>query len=213
MVAYYDSRVYRQFNMLGSYIEYYDKLVENSATEPLCRAQPSMRSLPPDCIGYAQEPTKGSEDTLELFKCCRCDDESSSESSSDGANDSNDTYKLEGADASVEQDLLDKLREAEYTILSMQEHCDRLNRDHFDVEQIMKKTYYEDNQRSRLECSRLQSELEQKEQQLFELMRHQEMTDIFLDDRQREMNELMNDVILNVKDMSRYQVRGLSAYF
>ncbi|CDR94201.1 hypothetical protein, conserved [Babesia bigemina] len=193
MVAYYDWCVYRQFNMLGSYIGYYDKFLENSTKDPLCHAQSPTRSLPSDCLKHVREPTKGG------------GDESSPESSSDGTDDNNNTSAFEHADAPKEQELLDKLREAEYAILSMQEHCDRLNRDHFDVEQILKKTYYENNQRNQLERSRLQSELEHKEQQLFELMRHQEMSNIFWDDRQREMNELMNDVILNVKDMYRYQ--------
>ncbi|GIX63196.1 ATPase AAA, putative [Babesia caballi] len=80
-----------------------------------------------------------------------------------------------------------------------------MNKDHFDMEQIMKKTYYEDRQRSKAEYSRLQRQLEEKDQRLSELVRLQEVNDQFWDERQREINELMNDVILNVKDMCRYQ--------
>ncbi|ORM41686.1 uncharacterized protein BXIN_2732 [Babesia sp. Xinjiang] len=190
--GFYGSDVCRQFNMLGSYISYYELAdITNIA------AAPSSHMLPSDCLAHVQEPTKG------------CGSESPSEASASEESDSGDetgTHRTAVAFSSTnEEELICKLKEAENTISALQDHFERINRDYFDLEQALKKTYYKDCQRSQLECSRLQNELEDKDQQLLELSRRQEITKRFWDDRQREIHGLMNDVILNVKDMCRYQ--------
>ncbi|GFE54814.1 ABC transporter permease, putative [Babesia ovis] len=170
--------------MLGAYIGYYE-----SAEVPKAEIDPSSHTLPPDCLGHVKEPTKG------------CDSDSPQ---SEESYDHEESPQAED-NFDINEELLYKLQEAENTISALQDHLDSMNKDHFDLEQAMKKTFHKDRQRSKLECSRLQNALEDKDQQLFELARQQQIANRFWDDRQREINDLMNDVILNVKDMYRYQ--------
>ncbi|KAK1939568.1 hypothetical protein X943_001110 [Babesia divergens] len=197
VTSFYDSGVCRQFNMLGAYIGYYEELP--LAGESKVYSTPLRANLPPDCLGYTQEPTKG---------CDLSDSESSSDvdesedtiSEDDVADDSD----LEST-APICDELLSKLQEAESTIMALQEGIDRMNKDHFELEKIMMTTYYDDQQRSKDECLHLQEQLEKMQKQMSEMKQSQQQNEEFWDERKREINDLMNDVILNVKDMYRYQ--------
>ncbi|EDO06472.1 hypothetical protein BBOV_II005200 [Babesia bovis T2Bo] len=184
--CFYDAEVCRRFNMLGNYINYYE-----TAIKRIKDTAPESDDIPADCLGHVKEPTKGSE--------------SDASSVSDESVDEEPLPEPENTISTNEAKLLCKLKEAEYTITALQEHLNSMNKDHFDVEQALKKTYYEDRKRDQQECHRLQNELIDKHQQIVELARKNELNTKFWDDRQREINNLMNDVILNVKDMYRYQ--------
>lgn len=108
--------------------------------------------------------------------------------------------------APICDELLSKLQEAESTIMALQEGIDRMNKDHFDLEKIMMTTYYDDHQRSKDERLHLQEQLEKMQKQMSDMKQSQQQSEQFWDERKREINNLMNDVILNVKDMYRYQV-------
>lgn len=189
--------------MLGAYIGYFESLSENpraSSKSPL-----TDKPLPADCLGHVQEPTKGGDITDSAESPCYSAFPSDVEDKEAATPTQCDVENEEFNKSIKDGELLIKLMDAEETILNMKEEMDRMNKDHFEMERIMKTTYYEDRKRSDEEYSILKKKLEEEQRKIVELSHMHKQNEQFWDDRKREINDLMNDVILNVKDMCRYQ--------